>query len=119
MVGRLSRVEGTSRAQFEVLKEENHVHSLQGHPNHCGSHLHADLLLIQRRVSLRISTSMAEFHIRYSLLLIFRSVGSLLVLYSSSACDLLLIMLALLWTSQSATLLSADITSVGAVTASV
>lgn len=62
MVGRLSRVEGTSRAQSEVLKEENHVHLLQGFLNHCGSHLHGDLLLIQRRVSLRISTSMAEFH---------------------------------------------------------
>lgn len=119
MVGRLLRVEGTSRAQSEVLKDKNHVHLLQGLLNHCGFHLHGDLLLIKRRVSLRISTSMADFHIRYSLLLIFRSVGSLLVLYSSSACDLLLIMLALLWTSQSATLLSADITSVGAATASV
>ncbi len=49
----------------------------------------------------------------------FRSDGSLLVLYMSSACDLLLIMFALLWTSQSATLFSADITSVGVVITSV
>ena len=57
--------------------------------------------------------------IRDSPLVFFRNDGSLIVLYMSSACDLLLIMLALLWTSQSATLLSTDITSVGVVTASV
>lgn len=52
-------------------------------------------------------------------LLVFKPDGSLMVLYTSSDCDLLLIILALLWTSQSATLLCTDITSVGVVATSV
>lgn len=54
----------------------------------------------------------------YLPLSVFRNDGSLFVLYMSSSCDLLLIIVVLLWTSQSATLLSADITSLGVVTVS-
>lgn len=50
---------------------------------------------------------------------VFRNDGSLFVLYMSSSSDFLLIILVLLWTSQSATLLSADITSLGVVTVSI
>lgn len=68
---------------------------------------------------LQISTKEMKLSVKDSPLATSNIDGSLLVLYISSHSDFLLfIRLALLWTSQSATLFSADITSVGVVATS-
>lgn len=105
-----------------VLMKDNRFHWLQDSLNHCECHSHGGLLVIKKRKSLKgmthycITQPSLEMYLPWSAL---RNDGSLFVLYRSSPYDFLLIMLVLLWTSQSATLLSADTTSLGVVTVSV
>lgn len=120
--GMLSQIVMTRR-NFQALIKENNFHWLWDSLNHCACHPHGDLLLIKKKKIAQKMHIIVSNHITLYIsifvpLAVFRNDGPLFVLYMSSACDFLLIILALLWTSQSATLFSADITSLGVVTES-